>query len=288
MNPGILTSGYAPPQMPGGLLGSLRPIPTIHTRAYDADAGRYIDAVEIADGQQLETAVAAAINSFVVGCKTANVWDAIRAACILCGARTLPGALTPLAGSAPTNNNFVSADYNRRTGLVGNASNKWLTANRAGNADPAASCHCSVWVHSAAGASQSYIGQGNGFEGAGSCILTSAGTMFAVRSGNGGATQFVAAHPPNATLKTGFIGASRDSNNSLNYVIEKASFSGQSARNLLQSPNSTSWEVFGRGAGSRTPSNGRLRWYSIGPAVNVGALGQLVDALMVDLQAALP
>jgi hypothetical protein len=29
-------------------------------------------------------------------------------------------------GTAPTNNNFVDADYNRETGLVGNGSTKYL------------------------------------------------------------------------------------------------------------------------------------------------------------------
>ena len=102
---------------------------------YDADAQAYITAVETADGQALETAVKDAINAFVVGCKADGIWNAIKASCILAGARTLNGVLVPLAGAAPTNNGFVGAgtDYNRKTGLLGNGSSKWLNSNRNNN-----------------------------------------------------------------------------------------------------------------------------------------------------------
>jgi len=93
---------------------------------FDTDASTYIEAVEAADTQALETATRYAINDFVIGCKQDGIGSAIKASCILAGARTLDGALIPLAGTAPTNFNFVSGDYNRKTGLVGNRSNKSL------------------------------------------------------------------------------------------------------------------------------------------------------------------
>jgi hypothetical protein len=96
----------------------------------DPDAGAYIAAVEAADGQLLEFGVGKAINNFVVGCKQDRIWGAIKASCILAGARTLAGALQPLAGTAPTNFNFVSGDYNRKTGLVGDGSTKHLSSNQ--------------------------------------------------------------------------------------------------------------------------------------------------------------
>ena len=110
----------------------------------DADAIAYVNAVEAADGQLLEFAVGKAINDFVVGCKLDNTWPAIKASCILAGARTLTGALVPLVGTAPTNNNFASGDYNRKTGLVGNGSTKYLDSNRNNNADPQNSNHNAV------------------------------------------------------------------------------------------------------------------------------------------------
>jgi hypothetical protein len=82
-----------------------------YTLPDDADAVAYIAAVEAADGQALEAATRMAINSFVKGCKADGIWTAIKASCILAGARTRLGALTPLAGTAPTNFNFVDGDY---------------------------------------------------------------------------------------------------------------------------------------------------------------------------------
>jgi hypothetical protein len=93
---------------------------------FDIDATTYIAAVEAADGQALEAGVKTAINAFVVGCKADGIWTAIKASCILSGARTFSGALVPLAGTAPTNFNFVSGDYDRKTGLLGNGTTKSL------------------------------------------------------------------------------------------------------------------------------------------------------------------
>jgi hypothetical protein len=96
----------------------------------DVDAAAYIAAVEAADGATLEAGVKWNIDQFVRGCKADGIWTAIKACCILSGARTLAGALVPLVGTAPTNVNFTSGDYNRSTGLKGTAaSNKNLLTN---------------------------------------------------------------------------------------------------------------------------------------------------------------
>jgi len=112
----------------------------------DPDAEAYVLAVQAADGEALEPSVVNAITDFVVGCKSDGIWDAIKASCILAGARTLAGALVPLVGTAPTSYNFVSGDYNRATGLVGDGSTKYLNSNRANNADPQNSRHLAVYA----------------------------------------------------------------------------------------------------------------------------------------------
>jgi hypothetical protein len=133
-----------------------------YTLPDDADAVAYIAAVEAADGQVLETATRMAINSFVKGCKADGIWPAIKASCILAGARTLTGALVPLVGAAPTNVNFVSGDYNRKTGIVGDGSTKYLNLNRTPNDDPLNSVHISTYVNSVSSiAERDYIGSNN-------------------------------------------------------------------------------------------------------------------------------
>ena len=97
---------------------------------FDPDAEAYITAVETADGEALEAGVKDAINDFVVGCKLAEVWGDIEQCFPMAGARTLSGCLVPLKGPAPTNFNFVSDDYDRKTGLLGDGSTKYINTNR--------------------------------------------------------------------------------------------------------------------------------------------------------------
>jgi hypothetical protein len=65
---------------------------------FDPDAAAYLRAVEAADGQALETPVKRAVDDFFKGCKADGTFGALKAACLLCGARTLAGALVPLVG----------------------------------------------------------------------------------------------------------------------------------------------------------------------------------------------
>jgi len=110
------------------LYGQLSPLRIPTSIPFDEAALAYIAAVESADGAALEDGVKSAINSFFRGCKDDGIWSAISTSCILAGARTLSGALVPLVGTSPTNNNFVSADYNRKTGLISNGSTKRLAS----------------------------------------------------------------------------------------------------------------------------------------------------------------
>ena len=145
--------------------------------AYDTDASAYIDAVEVADGQALETATRYAINDFVLGCKQDGIWTAIKASCILAGARTKEGAIVPLAnasGVAPTLNGTAGGwNYNRKTGLQGNGTNNYINSGRNNNQSSGAdqnNQHMSVYASSAAtsgaGAFPIYIGSGGGLTGA--------------------------------------------------------------------------------------------------------------------------
>jgi hypothetical protein len=111
----------------------------------DSDAEAYLQAVETADGNFLEAAVRTAVNDFVVGCKADGIWAAIKASCILAGARTLTGALVPLVGAAPTSFNFVDGDYDRKTGLAGDGSTKYLDSNRSNSADGQNNQHVAVY-----------------------------------------------------------------------------------------------------------------------------------------------
>jgi hypothetical protein len=247
--------------------------------SFDADAAAYIAAVEAADTQALETATRYAINDFVIGCKQDGTWSAIKASCILSGARTLTGALVPLAGTAPTNNNFVSGDYNRKTGLVGNGSTKYLNSNRNNNVDPQNSRHFSVYIQSrgsiASGAR--YIAAGTSSDND-TFINNLSSTELITAISN---TSF----DTTAYSGTGFAGCSR--NTSSQYTFR----AGQVDRLYSKSsgaPRSEDYGLFARGQGSGPYSDGRIAFYSIGESLDLALLDARVTDLINAFSAAIP
>jgi hypothetical protein len=242
----------------------------------DTDAQTYIRRVEVADGAPLEESVKQAINNFVIGCKADGIWDAIKASCILAGARTLAGALVPLVGTAPTNFNFVSGDYNRKTGLMGDGTTKYLDSNRNNNADPQDSQHLSVYVTTAhtAATNSTYIGTGISVAGLSHVGVAKAlGLDFLFFRSR----TTTAIESANATASTvNFLGVSRSSSQSYDHrnastttntaIVSETSFNG----NLL---------VFGRTTTSAFV-NGRIAFYSIGESLNLALLDARVTTLI--------
>ena len=238
---------------------------------YDEDAGNYIQAVETADAQALEPATRKAINNFVIGCKQDGVWSAIKASCILAGARTLSGALVPLAGTAPTNTNFVSGDYNRKTGLLGNGSGKYLTSNRNNDADPQNSKHISLWQATGGNNCASMGGKANDA----SAYIDTGGTGFRPKINNNSAASFSPAPQANT-----FLGASRGAASFFNYR-----FNGRSGTVSAGSSTPASHTTFvfaRRNAASNFAegfTTGRIAFYSIGESLDLA----LLDARVTDL-----
>ena len=250
----------------------------------EPEALAYIAAVESADGQTLEDGVKFAYNSFIKGCKNDGIWDAIKASCILAGARTLAGALVPLVGTAPTNYNFVSGDYNRETGLVGDGSTKYLDSNRANNADPQNNAHRSVFVTTAptSNAANFYGAEGVLVAG-GDNLVRSGNTLRGASRGDGTGPGFDILGENN-TL--GFKAISR--NNSANYTVRTSSVD-TTANVASQSPTSVDIAIFSRSTVSPDIySDARLAFYSIGESLDLALLDTRVTTLMSDLAAAIP
>ena len=239
---------------------------------YDEDAGNYIQAVEGASGdnQALEPATRKAINNFVIGCKQDGIWNAIKASCILSGARTLAGALQPLVGTAPTNvgGNFVSGDYVRKTGLVGNGTTKYLDSNRNSNTDPQNSFHMFVRVTTAdsSGGFYGFMGQGTNTTGASHIAQSS------VRNRAAASTSIP------SSSNVGTIATNRASSSGFDYrhggVIGSALVTSEA-------PSADKHYVFGRNvsAALNSPTNARLTFYSIGESLDLARL----DARVTDL-----
>jgi hypothetical protein len=235
---------------------------------YDTDAQAYISAVETEDGQGLEDGVKSAINSFVLGCKADGIWSAIKASCILAGARTLSGALVPLVGPTPTNNNFVSGDYNRKTGLVGNGSTKYLDTNQNNNTAPQDSSHNSVYI--------STLGTGVMLSIAAGTASIGSNTLQPPVCRNRSEVSF------SLTVVAGFYGSSRS--NSSNFLVRNGGTTS-TASIASQTPFNAIIRLFGSNFASGTH---RMPFYSVGESLDIALLDARVTALITAYAAAIP
>lgn len=243
----------------------------------DPDAAAYITAVETADGQSLETATKVAIHSFVKGCKNDGIWPAIKASCILAGARTLNGALVPLVGAAPTNvsNLFVADDYNRKTGLKGNGTTKYLNTNRTNESDPATSKHLVVYQTETEtrDATRGAIGVSINCE-----LITTATSRFFRANDNQPAIAGL------STFAAGTWGVERSGSNANSYFYAGTLYVSTQAQNNFPLGNML---IF-----TRSPSgerfDGRIAFYSIGTSLSLSALNTRLVALINAFGVAIP
>jgi hypothetical protein len=248
---------------------------------YDADAQAYITAVEAADGQALEVGVKDAINAFVVGCKADGIWNAIKASCILAGARTLAGALVPLVGPAPTNFNFVAGDYNRKTGLVGDGNTKNLDSNRLCSSDEQNNVHGAVYVSTRDTAAGRYL-SGTTFP-----AVPATGTFAIVGNTTGFRARVQASvlnsHSSNTAVPV-LLGVSRASSASYSWRDGSNSGTQSTASTGVSTGN---YFIFSDNTGGND-SNARLTFYSIGESLDLALLDARVTTLVNAFAAAIP
>jgi hypothetical protein len=247
----------------------------------DPDAAAYIAAVETADTEPLEEKTKIAIDNFVLGCKSDGTWTAIKASCILAGARTLTGALVPLVGTAPTNFNFVAGDYNRKTGLVGNGSTKLLDSNRANNVDPQDNFHISVQATTVAGAGYGIASRAEG--------ALAGRTLMAIGDLGIQTNRQASAVTVSTPVGPGFVGQSRSNSSSFNLRRSGATASiSQASENPSGDP--TNLLVYSRGLPSSPagPTSSRIAFYSIGESLNLALLDARVTDLINAFAAAIP
>jgi hypothetical protein len=249
----------------------------------DADVVAYVLAVEAADGQSLEDGVISAYDSFIAGCKSDGIWSAIKASCILAGARTLSGALVPLVGSAPTNFNFVSADYNRETGLKGNRGTKYLDAKRASNSDPLNSKHlyCKIitagFRATSAGSYAGYLGSAGNASNIQVNGTSTATGQISYRLNAAGATNLIAANP------TASLGIKRSNSTQISMLRDGVVTVASQASSSSGTGIST---VFAVGA-TQSKTDASLGFYSFGESIDLAALDTRVSTLMTALAAAI-
>jgi len=243
---------------------------TLAPKVSNAEAQDYINRIYAA-GSSIDTTAANAINDFVTGCQNDGIWDSIKACCILCGANSLAGALVPLVGATPTNNNFVSSDYDRLTGLKGDGNTKSLDSNRANNADPQDDNHNAIYHSANAGVGGFQLTAGNAATGS-NAILRSTGTL-QVRNRTAAGT--------NSAFGTtlGFKGISRSASADYTYRVGSTDYTASS---VSQTPFNGNVILFSDG--NTGYGSDRLAFYSIGESLDLALLDNRVSALITAIQ----
>ena len=181
-------------------------------------------------------------------------------------------------GAAPTNFNFVSGDYDRKTGLVGNGSTKYLDSNRNNNADPQNSYHLSCFVSTAqtAGTAGPYIHsniRSSGSSGFGrssivSDLFTRNRQAASERTGGG--------------ASTGFIGTNRSE--SASYLMR----SGGALTTITKNSETRADANIFVFAHDVTRTDARIAFYSIGESLDLALLDARVTDLINAIGAAIP
>jgi len=273
------------------LFSAVAPLPVnrIKNRLFDPDARDYILRVEAADGERLESQVRGAINAFVLGCKADGIWTSLVTSCIMAGARTVAGAITPLVGNAPTNNNFVSGDYSRKLGLLGNGTDKYLATGYNNNDTtnfPQNNAHISCYV------SQIPTTDNAIFVGTRLVALSS---ILSIRYTSGGANTIFhcrgSQSAGRALVALGFQCTSRAlSTEFLSRCTHSGGISDLTSTFNSTAPSNNLFGVFA-GFNATTPlsfSSARLSFYSIGKSLTIASLDSRVTTLMNTLGSVLP
>jgi hypothetical protein len=243
----------------------------------DPDFETYVAAVEAADSAALEVEVRQAYYNFIVGCKADGIWDAIKACCILAGARTLNGALVPLVSTmpAPTNVGLLDADYNRKNGIT-NGFNEYIDTNYSNSLPDQDNQHLAVY-QPIAGSGSNVAGTGGGAV-TGATHFYSDGNRITYRNRNSGNNDQITGQWP-----TGFLGMSR--NNNANYSTRHLGVSNLFSR-TSQTPATGNVWIFGRNP--QLSFANTISFYSIGESLDLALLDARVTTLMSNLAAAIP
>lgn len=239
--------------------------------SFDFNARDYILRLESYEGQQLESGVRTEINKLISGLKADNAWDKITDACLLAGPRTHSGVLIPLKNNGKTGigYNFISGDYIRSSGLVGDGATKYIDTAHLLSQETTGSQHMAVFITRTGSPSidQYYIGAGIQNITGSSAIYASGGTLYQksrasgiLAYGNGGITTgFMAT----SRFNTGIWVAKNDSIAEIAFVYVE---SGAQPSNIYVFANNNT------GAGTGTPigySDARIAMYSIGTNVDL-------------------
>jgi hypothetical protein len=212
-----------------------------------------------------------AASNFIRGCWLDGNWNAIKACCLLAGADSLSGALVPLVGPVPTNNNFVEADYSRTTGLSGDGLTKDLNSNYNPNTTGQDDVHAALWVTTLPTATLASFSSGRANTGSTAIAISPTNIQTRCRS---------LTITSKTGAPTGFTGVSR--NNSTDYVHRSVG-SNATVTVASQTPYNATAKIFNHNPAPASFFNGRISFYSTGQALDLTLLDARLATYMSSL-----
>ena len=205
-------------------------------------------------------------------------WDTMGTMTTLVG-KKWEGLLVPLRDGMDvgTNVNFVSGDFNAKTGLLCDG-NKKINSNRNNNADPQNSQSMGFWrtTSGSIGVGVGFIGVGGGGTAGSSGILqvTNNQTAFRSRQTGGGGVAFIG-------WELGYSGVNRATAENYSYRVSGESFTVTEAS---QTPHNSPIGVFQRMTSNEfsgsTATGHRFSLYHIGPALDLATLDSILTEYM--------
>jgi hypothetical protein len=240
---------------------------------FDPSTADYLRRVRAA-GSSVSVRNARAIDRLIRGLKRDGLWEKLKAACLLAGPDTLSGALVPLRADmpTPTNNNFVSADYSRTTGLKGKTGG-YISSGFQHNLLTLNSRHLAVFTSEPEGTASIEALAGTISDAIQMTLLSTSATGKIVRIADNSGVQSVAA------TATGLFGGSR-SDSATKVQRYASSMFGTTAVSASFADDVI--QIMARGAANHTTA--RLSFYSIGEALDLAQLDALLTAYMAALR----
>jgi len=221
-------------------------------------------------------------NTYVIALKAAaspnpgvSQWQAIKWMHLLNGSG-FAGIQVPLKGSAGTFNNFVSGDYVRTTGIIGDAVNKFIDSNRAGSADGQNNYSLGMYITTASsGNNRCVFGNGTAVSGGSRASTVNSGVNMEIRA-KAASVITVAG----GAASTGITGISR--NNSANFDARMA---GVVTNHISASSVNAAAELafFASDVTGAFPTNARGSIIWMGDAVDLANFQTLTATLMATL-----
>ena len=176
----------------------------------------------------------------------------------------------------------MSGDYNRKVGLVGNRSTKYLNSNRFSDSDPHNNQHLSVFVTAPPSSSSIDVLAGTD-DGLGNVQLLQVFAQLQFKCRDGGANSPASA----SSSLSGLVAVSRSSSADYSFRARSGAISGVFT-STSSAPSAQAINIFQRGTAQPFPTDARLAFYSIGESIDLALLDTRVSALIAAYAAAIP